>query len=107
MNQGETHTEPFGGEREGEGRESIRDSEPRVCSPFVRRGSAIRRAGLHPSLRPVRGSTSLLEASQKGAFLTPDRVTPRVHQSGASRPTPLLSHSSEKQVGELGGKSRT
>ena len=53
-------------------------------------------AGLCPSLRPVSGSTSLLEASQKGAFPTPDSVTPPVHQSGASRPTPPLSHSSEK-----------
>ena len=60
--------------------------------------SALYRAGLRPSLRPVSGSTSLREASRKGAFLTPDRVTPRIHQSGASSPTPLLSHSSEKQA---------
>ena len=63
--------------------------------------SALYRAGLRPSLRPVSGSTSLLEASQKGAFLTPGSVTPRVHQSGASRPTPPLSHSSEKQAGKI------
>ena len=53
-------------------------------------------AGLRPSLRPVSGSTPLLGASQKGAFLTPVRVTPRIHQSGTSCPTPPLSHSSEK-----------
>ena len=104
LNQGERHTEPFGGETERAEREHQRQRAPRLFAFY--------KAGLRPSLRPVRGSSSLLEASQKGAFLTPDRVSPRVHQSGASHPTPLLSHSSEKQAGELGGrilggKSRT
>ena len=57
-------------------------------------------------LRPVSGSTSLLEASQKGVFPTPGSVTPHVHQSGASRPTPSLSHSSEKTGGKNPRASR-
>ena len=68
--------------------------------------SALYRAGIRPSLRPVSGSTSLLEASQKGAFLTPDSVTPRVHQLGASHPTPPPSHSSEKTGGKNPRASR-
>ena len=68
------------------GREEQRrgESTPRACPPFMERGS-----------------TSLLEASQKGVFLTPDSVTPRVHQSGTSRPTPPPSHSSQKQAGKI------
>ena len=49
-------------------------------------------------LRPVTPPRSLLhlpsrrfeKALERGAFLIPDRVTPRIHQSGASCPTPLL-----------------
>ena len=52
---------------------------------------------------PVFGSTFLREASRKGAFLTSDRLTPCIHQSGASCPAPSL-HTSR---GETGGKNPT
>ena len=53
--------------------------------PFVARGSA-------PSLPFFAPPPfeAFREASRKGAFLVPDRVTPRIHQSGASCPTPLV-----------------
>ena len=43
------------------------------------RASALYSAGLRPSPHPASGSTSLREASRKGAFLTPDRLTPCIH----------------------------
>ena len=43
-----------------EGRQKKKE-EPRVCPPFVERGSALRRTGL----RPVRGSTSLRGVSRR------------------------------------------
>ena len=97
-----TSAGPREGERERctekkEGQRGLPDQrkiEPRVCAPFIERGSALRST---PFLAPP-PSEKLLE---KGAFLTPDRVTPRIHQSGASRPTPLLLHSSEKQAGKI------
>ena len=55
--------------------------EPRVCSPYIPRGSALRPTPFSapPSFEAFR------EASRKGAFLDSDRVTPRIHQSRASR----------------------
>ena len=62
------------------------------------RASALYRAGLRPSPHPASGSTSLREASRKGAFLTSDRLTPCIHQSGASCPTPFL-HTKRGETG--------
>ena len=93
-------------ERQRAQREHLRreESAPRACPPFMERGSALRSAPFW--LHLPSGSFP------KRGVPHSDRVTPRVHHSGASRPTPLLSHSSEKQAGELGGrilggKSRT
>ena len=65
--------------------------------------SAFYSAGLRPSLHPVFGSIFLREASRKGAFLHSDRLTPCIHQSGASCPAP----SRYTSRGETGGKNPT
>jgi len=65
------------------------EGAPRACPSFMERGSALRSA-------PFRAPPPFWKLPKKGAFPTPGSVTPRVHQSGASRPTPPPSHSSEK-----------
>ena len=68
------------------------EREPRVSLPFVKRGSALRRLGLRPSLRPVRGSTSLRGVSRrlsKGGVppLRPPHAVPP--PMGSELPCPL------------------
>jgi len=71
------------------GRAKHEEGTPRTCPSFMERGSALRSA-------PFRAPPPFWKLPKKGAFPTPGSVTPRVHQSGASRPTPPPSHSSEK-----------
>ena len=62
------------------------------------RESALYRAGLRPSPHPASGSTSLREASRKGAFLTPDRLT----STNRERAAPPLSFT--PSTGDSGGR---
>ena len=72
------------------------DLELSLIRPFVARGSSHRSAPFFapPPFEAFRGS------SRKGAFLLPDRVTPCIHQSGASCPTPPPSHQARRLSGE-------
>ena len=84
------------------------------CPPFVERGSALRSAGLRPSLRPVRGSTSPRGVSRrlsKGGvppLRLPHAVSPPI---GRELPHPFTPSVVEDSGGRirwenLGGKSR-
>ena len=75
-----------------EGDQHKRDEEEaaqaRGCPPYITRGSALHPTPFlaPPSFEPFR------EVSRKGAFLNSDRLTPCIHQSGASCLAPFPSH---------------
>ena len=74
------------------GSSALNSPRPPVCSSGLR-PVAPPRSLLHlPSRRFEKGL-------DRGAFLLPDRVTPRIHQSGASCPTPPPSHQARRLSG--------
>ena len=56
------------------------ESQARACPPYIARGSALPPTPF--SAPPF--FEAFREASRKGAFLNSDRLTPHIHQSGAS-----------------------
>ena len=78
------------------------ESEARRCPPFVVRGSALHSVGLHPLLRPVLGSTSLLGVSRtlsKGGVPHSRPRHPAHPPIGSERPRPLpFTPAAEKQA---------
>ena len=114
LNQGEREHEPRRDthrafwRRDREGRESIRDREPRICSPFIRRGSALRSApfAAPPFWKlPKKGRSSLPTASHRASTNRGRAAPPRFcHTPRRNR--------RENSAGKLGwrilgGKSRT
>ena len=78
------------------------------CLPFVERGSALHSA---PFVAPP-PFEAFPEGSRRGACPHSHRLTPCLHQSGASCPTPFLhtkrggGFRQKNQAGELGGNPR-
>jgi len=66
------------------------------CPPYISWGSALRPSPFlaPPSFEPFR------EASRKGAFLSSQRLTPRIHQSRASRLALPVTPTAEKKAGK-------